>query len=121
VPELPDVETFRRYLGSTAPHARIGDVAGLDEDMLGNVGAAELRRTLRGTLDETRRHGKWLLVRIGGAGWLVLHFGMTGDLKYSKDGGGGWPSETTGRGSTASIPAGGGRSQSWRCSQLALR
>lgn len=28
----------------------------------------------------TRRHGKYLFVRVSEASWLVLHFGMTGDL-----------------------------------------
>jgi formamidopyrimidine-DNA glycosylase len=33
----------------------------------------------------TRRHDKYLFVRLDSGGWLLLHFGMTGWLKYFKD------------------------------------
>jgi formamidopyrimidine-DNA glycosylase len=36
-------------------------------------------------LESTRRHGKHLFVRVSGDGWLRLHFGMTGEVRYFKD------------------------------------
>ncbi|MBN2205352.1 MAG: Fpg/Nei family DNA glycosylase [Thermoleophilia bacterium] len=87
MPELPDVETFRRYLGSTALHKTVEAVLALDEDLLEDVDGRTARRILTGvSLDEARRHGKRLFVCIGDRGWLVLHFGMTGELAYYRDG-----------------------------------
>lgn len=51
--------------------------------MLEGVSRRRLRETLTGAeLATTRRHGKHLFVRAGDDGWLVLHFGMTGQLEH---------------------------------------
>jgi formamidopyrimidine-DNA glycosylase len=85
VPELPDVETFRRYLDATSLHK---EVVATDVDssrILGNVTAPELARELKGrTLDASRRHGKHLLAALDDGGWLTFHFGMTGYFEYFK-------------------------------------
>jgi formamidopyrimidine-DNA glycosylase len=84
MPELPDVENYRRYLARHALKQRIADVHVGDKRAL-RVPAAELRRNLKGhTLKRTRRHGKHLLVAVDG-GWLTMHFGMTGHLDYFED------------------------------------
>mgnify|MGYP006299426171 FL=1 len=86
MPELPDVETFRRYLNSTALHQDIVGVEVLDERILDGVSPARLQRALKGSaFEQTHRHGKYLFVQVDEAGWLVLHFGMTGYLEYGKD------------------------------------
>jgi formamidopyrimidine-DNA glycosylase len=84
VPELPDVAVFQQYLDSTALHQQIVRVEVGGRRILREVPARKLDRTLRGhCLDSTHRHGKYLFARISeGAGWLVLHFGMTGSLGY---------------------------------------
>lgn len=87
MPELPDVETFKRYLDRTVLHQTVASVhlngAGR---MLAGVSKSSLGRQLEGNgLEEIRRHGKHLFVRAGNAGWLALHFGMTGKLDYYKD------------------------------------
>ncbi len=87
MPELPDVEVFKRYLDSTALHQEIEKVHVLDGgDVLEDLSPQRLRDTLAGReLASTRRHGKWLFASTGGDGdapWLVLHFGMTGFLRY---------------------------------------
>jgi formamidopyrimidine-DNA glycosylase len=53
---------------------------------LKEIDPAELGEGLRGrTFESTERHGKYLFVKLDGdGGWLVLHFGMTGDLNYYK-------------------------------------
>lgn len=85
MPELPDVETFRRYLNSTALHKKIAGTHVLDERILGETSRNSLGRFLKGEeLEETTRHGKFLFAKAGSRGWLVLHFGMTGELKYQK-------------------------------------
>src|SRR5205814_3612515 len=83
MPELPDVETFRRYLNATSLHQRIIGVDVRSAYILKGVSARELARRLKGhCFESSRRHGKHLFVRADGDLWLRLHFGMTGSLQY---------------------------------------
>jgi formamidopyrimidine-DNA glycosylase len=86
MPELPDVEVFRRYVNSTSLHQNIELVEVRNGKILGGVSALKLQSTLKGRrFESTRRHGKNLFVGLDGGGWLLMHFGMTGRLKYFKD------------------------------------
>jgi formamidopyrimidine-DNA glycosylase len=86
MPELPDVEVFRQYINSTSLHQKIESVEVRNEIILGGVSARELQSALKGrTFESTRRHGKNLFVELDGGGWLLMHFGMTGDLEYFED------------------------------------
>jgi formamidopyrimidine-DNA glycosylase len=86
MPELPEVETFKRYLDGTSLHQRITGVDVRSAYVLKGVSARELARRLKGRrFESSRRHGKHLLVRTDGDLWLRLHFGMTGSLRYFKD------------------------------------
>jgi formamidopyrimidine-DNA glycosylase len=83
VPELPDVEHFRRYLALHAVGARIERVVTTDEGILRNVSPIALDRSLRGhRFEEPERHGKWLLAWTSGPA-VLIHFGMTGGLAWS--------------------------------------
>src|SRR5438094_7685986 len=85
MPELTDVETFRRYLNATSLHQRIIGVDVRSAYILKGVSARELVRRLKGRcFESSRRHGKHLFVRADGHLWLRLHFGMTGSLQYFK-------------------------------------
>src|SRR5437764_4237977 len=85
MPELPDVETLRRYLNATSLHQRIIGVDVGSAYILKGVSARELVRRLKGRcFESSRRHGKHLFVRADGDLWLRLHFGMTGSLQYFK-------------------------------------
>lgn len=85
MPELPDVEVFKRYLDATALHQEIAGVDVADAGILAGVSARSLAGRLSGRpLEKTRRHGKHLFARAGSAGWLRLHFGMSGFLRYYK-------------------------------------
>jgi formamidopyrimidine-DNA glycosylase len=85
MPELPDVETFKRYLDATSLHQRISGVDVRSAYVLKGVSARELERRLKGRcFESSRRHGKHLFVRADGDLWLRLHFGMTGSLQYLK-------------------------------------
>jgi formamidopyrimidine-DNA glycosylase len=85
MPELPDVETFKRYLDSTSLHQRISGVDVESAYVLKGVSARELAHRLKGRcFESSRRHGKHLFVRADGKLWLRLHFGMTGSLQYFK-------------------------------------
>jgi formamidopyrimidine-DNA glycosylase len=83
MPELPEVETFKRYLDSTSLHQRITNVNVRDAYVLKRVSARQLARRLKGRrFENSHRHGKHLFVRVGDELWLRLHFGMTGSLEY---------------------------------------
>jgi len=86
MPELPEVETFRRYLDSTSLKQRITNVEVKDSYVLKRISARELTRRLKGRrFEKSHRHGKHLFVRASDELWLRLHFGMTGSLEYLKD------------------------------------
>jgi len=85
LPELPDVETFKRRVARQGLRKKIARVTVSDPRILGKLSAQALSRTLRGRkLTLVRRHGKHLLAKIDGDGWLTLHFGMTGGLQFFK-------------------------------------
>jgi formamidopyrimidine-DNA glycosylase len=83
MPELPEVEIFKRYLDATSLHQRIDDVDVRNTYILKQTSARELARGLKGRrFESSRRHGKHLFVRADGELWVRLHFGMTGSLRY---------------------------------------
>lgn len=85
MPELPEVETFKRYLDSTSLRQWITNVDVRDAYVLKRVSARELARRLKGRrFENSHRHGKHLFVRADDELWLRLHFGMTGWLQYLK-------------------------------------
>jgi formamidopyrimidine-DNA glycosylase len=85
VPELPDVEGYRRFFDEHAAGKQVRRVAGVDRSMLRETTPAGLGRALRRRrLGKALRHGKLLLCPTGGPA-LVLHFGMTGLLVWSGD------------------------------------
>ena len=85
MPELPDVETFKRYFDATSLHQRVDNIDVRDAYILKGVSAHGLARRLKGRrFESTYRHGKHLFVRADHDLWLRLHFGMTGSLQYLK-------------------------------------
>jgi formamidopyrimidine-DNA glycosylase len=83
MPELPDVEIFKRYLDATSLRQRINRVDVRDTYVLKSTSPRELARELKGRrFESSRRHGKHLFVRVDEEVWLRLHFGMTGSLQY---------------------------------------
>ncbi|NIR44260.1 MAG: DNA-formamidopyrimidine glycosylase [Gemmatimonadetes bacterium] len=86
MPELPDVQVFKEYIDATALHQTIESVWLDGDDLLVDISAPTLTSRLKGhELESTRRHGKHLFVEISDDGWLRLHFGMTGEIRYYKD------------------------------------
>jgi len=85
MPELPEVETYRRYFARHALHQRVTRVEVRDERILGEIRRDAFVRKLRGReFSAVRRHGKHLFADAGGT-WLHLHFGMSGDLAYYRE------------------------------------
>ncbi|MEU4605680.1 DNA-formamidopyrimidine glycosylase family protein [Kribbella sp. NPDC023972] len=84
MPELPDVEGFRRVLADHAVGRRIRRVDVIDEGVLRNVSSDGLQRRLRGRrFRQPWRHGKRLIVPVTGGSAVLLHFGMTGSLSWA--------------------------------------
>lgn len=86
VPELPDVEGFRRELAATLPRRRIRHVTVKDPGILRNTTAKAFARRLAGhRFGAPSRHGKWLMLPTDGP-TLLIHSGMTGRPYYAADG-----------------------------------
>jgi formamidopyrimidine-DNA glycosylase len=78
VPELPDVEGFRRYLARHAEGQQIVRIEAPDRAIVRNRSPQALARSLeQQRFGSPLRHGKWLIAPVDGA-QLLLHFGMTG-------------------------------------------
>jgi formamidopyrimidine-DNA glycosylase len=78
LPELPDVEGYRRRARDAAGH-RIERVEVMDRSLLrgGRAGSIAGER-----FGEPLRHGKWLILPAGRAE-VLMHFGMTGRLDWA--------------------------------------
>jgi formamidopyrimidine-DNA glycosylase len=86
VPELPDVEGFRRTFVKRAKGKRLKAVHGIDASMLRNTSPQGLARVLkRKRFDRPERQGKLLICPADGVA-LLLHFGMTGMFVWCVDG-----------------------------------
>jgi formamidopyrimidine-DNA glycosylase len=82
VPELPDVEGYRRTLRDHALGKRIRAVDAIDPAVVRNATARTASSALvRHTFVAEERRGKWLIARTARVE-LLLHFGMTGRLEW---------------------------------------
>ena len=87
MPELPDVEGFRRDLALSLPGRRVRDVDVADAGVLRNTTARSLAKALSGhRFGAPDRHGKWLILPTDGP-TLLVHSGMTGRPHFVHDGG----------------------------------
>jgi formamidopyrimidine-DNA glycosylase len=84
MPELPEVETYRRYIETAAFEQTITHMTCEDPRKLLLNDETEMNEILRGSkFVGTKRVGKHLFIRLSkGDYWLYMHFGMTGDLHY---------------------------------------
>lgn len=86
MPELLDVEVFRRYINSTSLNQKIKNVEVEVEDILDEISSRSFQIKLKGEkLKSTTRHDKYLFINLNRDVLLLLHFGMTGKLKYYKN------------------------------------
>lgn len=78
MPELPEVETFRRMIAANSLHRTVHRVEVLDRRIL-SVSPRRLSRSLKGSeFVRTRRIGKHLFIELSSGAWLTVHFGMSG-------------------------------------------
>jgi len=81
MPELPEVETFKRYLDKTSLNQIIKNITVIDHRVL-NIDEESLEKlVINNKFESSIRYGKYLLINIGKK-YLIMHFGMTGDLEY---------------------------------------
>lgn len=83
MPELPEVETIRRYLDSFMSGRRIDAVDHLDARMVKRSALpadAVIARLTGLVVERVERAGKFLFVRFNAGEALVLHLGMSGRL-----------------------------------------
>jgi formamidopyrimidine-DNA glycosylase len=86
MPELPEVNTFQRYFDESALQQRIVRVAVHDDKIMRNMDGESFAERLRGrTFLGSYRRGKYLFGHLDNGHHVLLHFGMTGDLKYYQD------------------------------------
>ncbi|MCU1489707.1 MAG: Formamidopyrimidine-DNA glycosylase catalytic domain protein [Acidimicrobiaceae bacterium] len=86
MPELPDVDAFRRVLAEHAVGKRITSVDVHDAGVLHGTSAQNFAAVLEGRqFAEPERRGKWLLAALSGGPILMFHFGMTGALSWAED------------------------------------
>ena len=86
MPELPEVESFGKYLDRTSLDKTIENVEIKSPELLQNVDANDLKEKLEGhKFRYTKRYGKYTFTYLDNDFWLILHYGMTGRLKYFKN------------------------------------
>jgi formamidopyrimidine-DNA glycosylase len=81
MPELPEVETFKKYFDSTSLNQVIDDVEIIDDRILIASKKNFIKCLIGGKFEETIRHGKYLLAKVRNCN-IVFHFGMSGWLEY---------------------------------------
>jgi formamidopyrimidine-DNA glycosylase len=82
MPELPEVETIRRFLGRHLSGKRIEEVRFGVKHVTMQPGPAGVRRKLLGaTVLSVGRRGKYLLFHLSNGRKLVLHLGMSGQVR----------------------------------------
>ena len=84
MPELPDVAFFRNYCHQHILDRKIARVIARNNRVM-KSSPATLRKHLEGrAFTQTARHGKYLFLATDDRA-LVLHFGMTGSVRYMED------------------------------------
>ena len=82
MPELPEVETIRRFLGRQVAGKRIEAVRFGAKRVTMHPGPAGVRRgLLRATVLGVGRRGKYLIFHLSNGRQLVLHLGMSGQVR----------------------------------------
>lgn len=83
MPELPDVEVYRRYFDETSLNKKISDVEIPAPKMLKEISPNEFIEKIIGKkFTSSYRHGKYFFAVISKNLAVAMHFGMTGYLLY---------------------------------------
>ena len=83
MPELPEVNTFKKYFDGTSLHQQILDVSISDGKIIRNIAEDDFVEKLSGqSFVSSYRRGKYLFGQLDNQAHVLFHFAMTGDLKY---------------------------------------
>jgi formamidopyrimidine-DNA glycosylase len=87
MPELGEVEYFRKQWGKGLNKKVLAAELNADKKIFRGTDAPALREALRGAkLIGSEAHGKQMLFRFSKGGWLGIHLGMTGKLRVGAAG-----------------------------------
>ena len=81
MPELPEVEMYRRYLNETSLHQKVSNIEVLHPKVVGGKGE-QLNQLVGDQFTSSKRWGKNLFILTEKGQTLFMHFGMTGNLEY---------------------------------------
>jgi formamidopyrimidine-DNA glycosylase len=82
MPELPEVESFRRYLADTSLRQNITSLEILDKKIIKCPETVLEETVVNQQFIDTERIGKYLFIHLSNAQVMLMHFGMTGSLEY---------------------------------------
>lgn len=86
MPELPEVNTFKRYFDESSLNQKIAQTIVADDKIIRNCTGSEFAELTGGrTFLKSYRRGKYLFAEMDNGEHVLLHFGMTGDLAYYED------------------------------------
>ena len=86
MPELPEVELYRREFESLALHKKVIEVEAENEGRMIPAGFEKLREeVLDKSFVGTERVGKYLFVKLSSGSYLLWHFALTGSFTYYQD------------------------------------
>ncbi|MBD3282643.1 MAG: Fpg/Nei family DNA glycosylase [Candidatus Portnoybacteria bacterium] len=88
MPELPDVENFKKYFKKTSLHKKVENIESNQKSLIRKITFNDFKKKIIGhKFEDAWRRGKFLIIEIGGISEkLIFHFGMTGYLSYFKQG-----------------------------------
>ena len=87
MPELPEVETIRRQLEPELVGRTIEAMEVLDERLTRPEDPRTVERACAGRrIEAVERRGKYLMLRLDGGRWLVMHLRMTGNVVLGASG-----------------------------------
>ncbi|RME96711.1 MAG: DNA-(apurinic or apyrimidinic site) lyase [Bacteroidetes bacterium] len=82
MPELPEVHAFQQYFNGIALGRKVQRVVVHDDKIIRNMNGQDFaERVAQRTFTGSIRRGKYLFVQLDNGHDLLLHFGMTGDLR----------------------------------------
>lgn len=83
MPELPEVNAFKAYFDEAALQQKITEVIVHDDKIIRNMDGVTFANACQGrTFVGSYRRGKYLFGALDNGHHVLLHFGMTGDIKY---------------------------------------
>jgi formamidopyrimidine-DNA glycosylase len=87
MPELPEVEAFKKYIQKHAMKKKIAEVHISDASVIKGVSASTFKKDLvKESFSKVERRGKYVIIHLSHLKkLLIMHFGMSGFLYYSKD------------------------------------